>query len=301
MKKFHKLIGFILSLTIATLISGCGGGGDTSTTASSTTGTVALSVTDAPTEDENVKGVFVTFTALRYVYADTNESNNSWQDVNLGEPVTVDLLALQDGNTSLLNTVNLPAGEIEHVRFVLDLNNCYVLLEGNITETLTIPSGDQTGYKAIGGFTIPAGGTVNITADFDLRKSLVINKNFYKLNPTIKIIDNIEVGEINGTMTLDMDENVSSVIVYAYEDGSWSEDESNATNNFYNASLSTDATDGSYTLPWLTVGTYDLVVVGYDNIGEFENILGYLSNISVEAGVTNIQDITEDTLLDALP
>ena len=182
MKKFHKLIGFILSLTIATLISGCGGGGDTSTTASSTTGTVALSVTDAPTEDENVKGVFVTFTALRYVYADTNESNNSWQDVNLGEPVTVDLLALQDGNTSLLNTVNLPAGEIEHVRFVLDLNNCYVLLEGNITETLTIPSGDQTGYKAIGGFTIPAGGTVNITADFDLRKSLVINKNFYKLN-----------------------------------------------------------------------------------------------------------------------
>ena len=102
-------------------------------------------------------------------------------------------------------------------------------------------------------------------------------------------------------MTLDMDENVSSVIVYAYEDGSWSEDESNATNNFYNASLSTDATDGSYTLPWLTVGTYDLVVVGYDNIGEFENILGYLSNISVEAGVTNIQDITEDTLLDALP
>ena len=81
----------------------------------------------------------------------------------------------------------------------------------------------------------------------------------------------------------------------------WNENESNATNNFGNAVLSTDASDGSYTLPWLTVGTYDLIVVAYNNIGEFENILGYINDINIVTGETTTQDITDDTLLDALP
>ena len=294
MKNFHKLIGIVLSLTIMTLISGCGGGGDTS----ASTGVVSMKLTDAPIDDENVKGVYVTFTALRYQYADSNES---WQDVDLNESRTIDLLTLQDGNTTLLNQVELPAGEIAHVRFVLDLDNCYITFndDTNTSLELEVPSGAQTGYKAIGGFTIPAGGTVNVTADFDVRKSVTATGNGrYKLRPTIKIIDNIEVGEINGTMTLDA--NGSKVIVYAYTDGSFDDNESNATNNFGNAVLSTDATDGNYTLPWLTTGVYDLIVVATDTTGVFENILGYLNDISVVTGETTSQDITDETLEDAL-
>ena len=296
MKFFHKLIGFVLSLTIMTLISGCGGGGGTTT--SSTTGEVVLKLTDAPTDDENVKAVYVTFDALRYQYAD---SNDSWQDVDLNESRTINLLDLQDGNTTLLNHVELPAGEIAHVRFVIDTDDCWIdFFEGEI-QPLEVPSGDQTGFKAIGGFTIPAGGTVNVTADFDVRKSVTATGNGrYKLRPTIKIIDNIEVGEINGTMTLDLDENISSVIVYAYEDGSWDANESNATNNFGNSVLSTDATAGSYTLPWLTVGTYDLVVTSQDVNGTFKDILGYINDVFVLTGETTSQDITDDTLEDAI-
>lgn len=295
MKRFHTLIGIFLSFTLMTLISGCGGGGGTT---SADTGTVSLRLTDAPIDDEDVQGVFVTFTGLRYQYADANDS---WQDVDLNESRTVDLLKLQDGNTTLLNEVELPAGEIAHVRFVLDLDNCYITFndETNTSLELEVPSGAQTGYKAIGGFTIPAGGTVNVTADFDVRKSVTATGNGrYKLNPTIKIIDNIEVGEINGTMTLDA--NGSKVIVYAYEDGTFDEGETNATSNFANSVLSTDATDGTYVMPWLTTGVYDLIVVATDNTGVFENILGYINNVSVEAGITTPQDITDDTLEDAL-
>jgi len=306
MKIFHSLIGIALSLTIMTLISGCGGGSTTSTPisesgdtlSSSSTGEVFLKLTDAPTDDANVKAVIVTFDALRYQYAD---SNDSWQDVDLNESRTVNLLDLQDGNTTLLNHVELPAGEIAHVRFVIDTDDCWIdFFEGEI-QPLEVPSGDQTGFKAIGGFTIPAGGTVNVTADFDVRKSVTSTGNGrYKLRPTIKIIDNIEVGEINGTMTLDA--NGSKVIVYAYTDGSFNSNETNSSNiDFSNAVLSTDATDGSYTLPWLTVGTYDLVVASHDVNGTFENILGYINDVFVTTGEITSQNITVDTLVDTLP
>ena len=296
MKNFHKLIAFVLSLTLMTLISGCGGGGGTS---DSTTGTVSLSLTDAPIDDENVKGVHVTFTALRYQYKD---SNDSWQDVDLNETRTINLLELQDGNTTMLNQVELPAGEIAHVRFVLDTSNCYITFHDDTPQQyLEVPSGDQTGYKSTNGFVIAAGGTTNITADFDVRKSVTVTGNGkYKLNPTIRLIDNIEVGEINGTMTLDA--NGSKVIVYAYEDGGFDSNETNATNpSFENAVLSTDATDGSYTLPWLTTGVYDLVVVATDNLGAFENILGYINDVTVVVDEVTVKDITDETLLDALP
>jgi hypothetical protein len=114
------------------------------------------------------------------------------------------------------------------------------------------------------------------------------------------LIDNIEVGEINGTMTLDA--NGSKVIVYAYEDGGFDSNESNATNpSFDNAVVSTDATNGNYILPWLTTGVYDLVVVATDNLGAFENILGYINDVPVVVDQTTVQDITDETLLDALP
>ena len=287
-----------LGLTLGLLLSGCGGGG--STASGDNTGMIALSLTDAPTDHEDITGVYVTFVGLQYHYADSNES---WEDVDFNKSRTVDLLTLQDGNTTLLNQVELPAGVIDHVRFKLDLDKCYVTLIGEINQTmeLDVPSGGQTGYKAIGSFTIPAGGTVNVTADFDLRKSVTVTGNgTYKLRPTIKIVDNIEVGEINGTMSADV--NGSQAILYAYSDGTWDDNETNATNNFSHAVVSVDATDGSFTLPWLTTGTYDLVLVE-NNIatGEFDSVRGFINDVEVKAGTTATVEITDETLLDALP
>jgi hypothetical protein len=275
-----------LGLSLSVILSGCGG------STSDDSGTVALSVTDAPVDDENVLGVYVTFTGLQYHYTDSNES---WKDVDFNESITVDLLTLQDGNTSMLNRVELPAGVIDHVRFKLDTEKCYVTLLGEINETMEVPSGDQTGYKAIGSFTIPAGGTVNVTADFDLRKSVHMNHNGYSLRPTIKIVDNIQVGEINGTMSADVN-STSQAILYAYANNTWDDNETNATNNFSNAVLSTDATDGEFTLPWLTTGTYDLVLVEINVNGDFETVLGFINNIVVEADTTKTIDINDTTL-----
>ncbi|MFT7879163.1 MAG: DUF4382 domain-containing protein [Sulfurimonas sp.] len=289
-----------LGLTLSLILSGCGGGSDS--TSDSTTGTLALSLTDAPTDHEDITGVFVTFTGLEYQYADANDSNDSWKHIDLNESRTIDLLTLQDGNTTLLQQVELPAGVIDHVRFVLDMDQCYVTLIGeeNQTMELDVPSGGQTGYKAIGSFTIPAGGTVNVTADFDLRKSVTVTGNGkYKLRPTIKIVNNIEVGEINGTVAADINE-TSQAILYAYANDTWDDNETNATNNFSNAVLSTDATDGEFTLPWLTTGTYDLVLIENNVEGNFEAVLGFINNVGVEADTTTTIDINSTNLEDTL-
>ncbi len=282
MKTFPKLIGIFLSFILITLISGCGGGSDTTTQ----TGTVALSLTDAPTDDKNIKGVYVTFDALRYQYAD---SEDNWEDVDLNESRTINLLDLQNGNTTLLSHVELPAGEIAHVRFVIDTEKCYIDLVVGGEQPLEVPSGDQTGFKAIGGFTIPAGGDVNVTADFDVRKSVATTGNDrYILRPTIKIIDNVEVGEINGTVALTLDENVSSVIVYTYEDGTWEDSEVPA---FANSVSSAKVTDGTYVLPWLTTGVYDLVFTSQDVNGTYLETLNHTTGVVVNAEETTIVNI----------
>ena len=291
MIKFYKLLGTSLLIAMMTLLAGCDGGGSTTT---ATTGTVSMNLTDAPVDDENVEAVYVAFSAIHYKPADAN-----WTIEELNETRVINLLELQDGNSTFLAQTELPAGQIEQVRFMIVEDECKIkLFDEEDNRSLNVPSGEQTGYKAVGGFVVPAGGNINVTADFDVRKSLVLDGKGYKLKPTIKIIDNAEVGEINGTLSIDA--NNSTIIIYAYEDGTWDDNQTDPANNFNNAITSSDATDGSFTLPWLTAGTYDLVVAGYDNIGGFENIIGFVPDITVNADETTSLNITDDDLVDAL-
>ena len=270
MKKFHALIGTIVSFTLMTLISGCGGGDTTDATA--TTGTATLNLADAPVDDENVLGVHVAFDAVEY-----KPAGSQWVVEELNETRVINLLDLQDGNSTLLvSQTELPTGRINQVRFVINEAETFIELKNDGNVSLTVPSGEE---KIVGGFVVPAGGDVNITADFDLRKSLVLHTNGtkYSLKPTIKIVDNSQVGEISGTVNVDTN---NTVIVYAYADETFIEGDEIA-NDFYNAATSSDATDGNYTLAWLTAGTYDLVVVEFDTTGDTTQILGVVQDVVV--------------------
>jgi len=67
---------------------------------------------------------------------------------------------------------------------------CYLKFTDNSTEPLFVPSGGETGYKAIVHFEVPVNGTVEVTADFDARKAVVVSGSSYILNPTIKLMIN---------------------------------------------------------------------------------------------------------------
>ena len=217
MKKFYKLIGFVLSLTMITLISGCGGGSSsTSTAAAPSTGTLALNLKDAPGDFQavyvTIKEVQVHMSSDEDEESDTTEDNsvaedqetsdsNAWTTV-VSPNKTYDLLELQNGVEAVLGEENLTVGHYTQMRLVLDSepddsNNTlkeahpfgnYVIVDGNYFE-LIIPSSMQSGIKLIKGFDILADTTTTLTLDFDANKSISPTKDGDKMNPTITITE----------------------------------------------------------------------------------------------------------------
>jgi len=262
-----------------TLISGCGGSSDSDTSVS--TGTAIMNITDAPVDDKNVLGVYVAFDEVHY-----KPASSEWVVEELNETRVINLLDLQDGNSTLISQTELPTGRINQVRFVINEAETFIELKNEDDNvSLTVPSGEE---KVVGGFVVPAGGDVNITADFDVRKSLVLHNGVYSLKPTIKIVDNSQVGEVSGTVD-NIDEN-TTVIIYAYANETWDETQESA-NNFANAATSSDATDGNYTLAWLAAGTYDLVVVELDVNGENPTIHGVVQDVVITEDGKTTQNI----------
>ena len=157
-----------------------------------TTGTLKLYLCDAPLDAENVTGVYITINEIQY------HLDGQW--VTCEEFVgnqTYNLLELTGGNFALLGNFTLPAGDYTQIRFMLDIPEngphptnpgCYVEFADNSTEPLFAPSGGQTGYKAIGQFEVTANGTVEVIADFDVRKAVIVAGSSYILKPTIKLI-----------------------------------------------------------------------------------------------------------------
>lgn len=242
------------------------------------TGKLALSVTDSPVDAANVKAVYVTFTGLEY-----QNGEGDWQTAaTFVGPRTINLLELQNGKTSLLGEFNLPSGNYTGLRFKLDAPTrggnvpsnpgCYIELVNGDKKPLFVPSGGQTGYKAIGSFTVPINGLVEVTADFDLRKSVVStggNTN-YLLNPTIKITVNNQAGEIKGLISNLLSS--KKYVIYAYSKDAYIPNEASTPTGenvrFPNAiSSSTIDPTGTYTLSFLAAGTYDLIIVSTDSEG----------------------------------
>jgi hypothetical protein len=175
---------------------------------------------------------------------------------------------------------------------------CYIEFANNSTEPLFVPSGNTTGFKAVGEFTVPVNGTVDITTDFDVRKSVHLAASHYILWPTIRTVVNNEAGRISGVIT--NNSTYTDIIVFAYEDGTWADTEDDEpvypASRFPNAVNSGKmCDDGHYTIPFLAAGTYDLAVAGYDG-ADFGEVLGFISDVVVESNHTTHQNIDTDAL-----
>jgi len=291
MKKILLAGAIILAVLAASGVS-CG--------QASGTGTLELYLTDAPIDAENVTGVYITINEIQY------NLNDQW--ITCGEfegPKKYNLLELTGGNFTLLGGLTLPGGHFTQVRFMLDIPvgpppanpGCYIKFADNSTQPLFVPSGNETGYKAVGQFTVPVNGTVEVTADFDVRKAVVV-ADFYILKPTIRLVVNNQAGRISGSIT--NNSSYTDIIVFAYEDGTWAATEDDEpvypASRFPNAINSGKMDDeGDYKVTFLAAGTYDLVVAGY-NSEVFGEVLGFISDVQVRSKKATIQNIDTGAL-----
>jgi hypothetical protein len=280
------------------------------------TGTIQLSVTDAPIVDDNsVTGVYVTFEEVQY------NLNGEWRTMTgFDGPKTFDLLELTGGESALLGELTLQAGTYTQIRFIVAAEaegsgppsntGTWINRDGNDEyddgdDPLFVPSGAQTGYKATAGepFTVPANGTVAITADFDLRRAVVEAGGRYILKPVVRLVVEDQAGSISGDVTNTTGNNL---VVYAYEDGEFTASEAadpttDDGTRFPNAVTSSkveDVADGAdYTLAFLAAGTYDLVIAQYDpSTGEYIDTSGNSvdhEDVEVTSGSVTTQDLSE--------
>jgi uncharacterized protein DUF4382 len=180
-------------------------------------GRLNLRITDSPVTA--AKRVVVQFTGL-----EIKPSAAAEPEVFDFAPRQIDLLALDGGGSEmLLADEMLPAGEYEWIRLKVnagrDASDSFIELDDGSIHPLFIPSGNQTGLKLIRGFTIGAGSTHDFTIDFDLRKSVVRPPGLgepYLLKPVLRLVDNLEVGTVQGTVAsaLIVDGCVPAVYLY---------------------------------------------------------------------------------------
>ncbi len=296
MKKLFSLL--LIPVVALFIYTGCEKDGNT--------GTVNLSITDAPIDDANVAGIWLTINEIQY-----HMSDGEWYTFEGFEgPRDFNLLELTNGVAELLGSFEMEAGTYTQLRFMLDApemgssphNNpgCYIEFTDESTEQLFVPSGHQSGWKAVGAFTVPSNGTVDITADFDARKSVIEAgmTGMYILKPTIRLIVDNQAGMISGGIT-NIPEG-ADIVVFAYEDDTYAASEADEPANdtiprFPNAVTSGIADDeGSYHLVYLSPMTYDLVLTTSVD-GEFGDVLGFVEDVVVESKkTTNVPiDISE--------
>jgi len=267
-----------------------------------TTGTLTLKLTDAPVAFDSLEAVYITFDEISANISGTGEEG--WQSLAVFEEgLTVDLKSLTDGMATILaKNIELPAGQVNQIRFMLDapaegepLGNpgCFLRFTNGVTVPLYIPSGENSGFKAVNSFTVPVNGEVTVTADFDARKSLVRSGGKFRLRPTIRLIVDNQAGRINGTVTLT--DIYSEYSIYAYENDTYNTKETEQDRDgiqFPGAVSSTTVKeDFSYVLAYLMEGTYDLVVAGNRGDGSDLTVIDTEENVPVEAEKTTHRDI----------
>ena len=180
----------LVALTAAALTTACGGGGS-----SSATGTLRLSLTDAPACGYD--NVWVTVEKVRvHQNGSAGDADSGWSEVVLGTPRRVDLLTLTNGTLEPLGQTALPAGSYSQMRLVLAANTAANPLANSIkptggTETaLTTPSAQQSGLKMKIKIDVAADTVADFAIDFDACKSFVKagNSGQYKLQPVLSVI-----------------------------------------------------------------------------------------------------------------
>jgi hypothetical protein len=289
-----KVLGAVTCIVVLAYLAACGGGGGSNEDSVLQTGTLNLRITDSPVT--SAERVVVQFTGLEIKRVGAAEP-----EVFDFAPRQIDLLALDGGGSEiLLSNVTLPAGEYESIRLKVNAgrnaSDSFIELDDGSLHPLFIPSGNQSGLKLIRGFTIGAGSTNNFTIDFDLRKSVVHPPGLgepYLLKPVLRLVNNLEVGTIDGTVANALVVDGCVPAVYLYTGASIVPDDlGSATPPLASTAVNLDTATGDYRfrLGFVPVGasTVAFTCAADDDTAEVDEAIVFAAplNATVTAGQT---------------
>lgn len=225
------------------------------------TGTVSVSITDAPVA--NASEVHLAISGITFKGPD-GQVFHSLATGAVPDYTQVELTELAGTlSETLLSNIEMTAGEYQWIRLEVvtegDMDTYLVLDDGSEHE-LTIPS--TTGLKLNRGFTLPANGSASFTLDVNLQKSLVEEASGYKLKPVIRMVDNVEVGHIAGTIdsTLLSDNFCTDASVYLFSGSDTTPTDINGdTGPEMVANM--DVSNNQYALGFVVTGDYTVSVV----------------------------------------
>jgi hypothetical protein len=165
--------------------AGCGGGG------SSSGGSGQLTVLMADAPPPGVDEVNVTITKCEVHTGGTEATGGSWKTVFEGQQ-SFNLLDLAnvlnpDALPHIVDRGTLPAGRYTQLRLIVDPNTASIKLADGSVHPLVIPSGANTGLKALP-FEIRSQQDTVLLLDFDVAQSVnVQGDGTYKLTPVIRL------------------------------------------------------------------------------------------------------------------
>jgi hypothetical protein len=247
-----------------TFLAACGGG-----SSSSGSGLLSLGVTDAPVDDATK--VVVEFSSVTLKPKDGPAFT-----IDIDPAQSIDLLAQQNGKSELLfEDEQVTAGAYNWIRLGVNEgpNKTFIEFSGPTTYELEIPSSRNSGLKLVSGFSVADGGSLDLTIDFDLRKSVVETSGSgddkYKLRPALRLVDNDNVGRIavSATETYVTNNQCGSFAaknsVYVFEGDVTPDDVDGSDPDPITTVLDSDDSDGAFTgtAAFLEPGTYTVAYV----------------------------------------
>jgi len=246
-------------------------------------GQVEFQITDSPSNDTNISGVFVTVSEVRVDGKAISGFNKQ----------TVNLRALQNGNTKVLGTSDLEAKSYGSLSLVLDLDadengnapGSYVQTTDNVKYKLS-NSTNTSGTMEIPinkTWEVKNQATTRLIIDFNIDKAVKYSDNAsvrYRfvssanLQAALRAVDKNESATIKGVYTESIASNAGKVVVYAYKKGSFNaatettpqgDDATLFKNAVSSATVETALSGNAYTLAYLDKGEYELHFARYDN------------------------------------
>lgn len=203
MTKFQSILAAALISAMALALAGCGSG-----TSSGSTGKVSFFMTDAPVDE-----AYAVVIAMTHFEVKPAEGQPFRLDIDPDEGKDhrqINLLEYTKGKLAAIVTEELDAGEYEWLRIFFDADHSYIKIDADGGEyPFFMPSGAQTGYKVIGGFSVREDEAIDYVLDFNVRESVLEppglvsrfgEKRAFLLKPTVRLMEIAATGSVTGNV-----------------------------------------------------------------------------------------------------